>query len=55
LTVCGRTADVLAASLVSPLYTAVIECAPTANVVSDRLAAPPLIVTVPSAVAPSRN
>jgi hypothetical protein len=33
----------------------VIECAPTANVVSDRLAAPPLIVTVPSAVAPSRN
>jgi len=55
LTVCGRTADVLVASLVSPLYTAVIECDPTVNVVSDNAAEPPLIVTVPSEAEPSRN
>jgi hypothetical protein len=54
-TVWVSTAEVLAAVFASPLWTAVIECAPTANVETASDADPPPIVAVPSAVVPSRN
>ena len=54
-TVWVRTAEVLPAVLASPLYTAVMECAPTANVDTASDAEPLATVAMPSAVAPSRN
>jgi hypothetical protein len=55
VTVCVRAVEVLPVKLVSPPYTAVIECVPpdSADVVS--VAVPPLSVPVPSVVPPSWN
>jgi hypothetical protein len=56
LTVTTTAFDVLAALFVSPPYTAVIECCPTASVVVMNVASPePFNVPVPSIVAPSMN
>jgi hypothetical protein len=56
LTVCASAADVLVLKLVSPPYTAVIECAPTPSVELVNVACPaPFSVPVPSVVEPSRN
>jgi len=54
-TVSVTMADVLEALLPSPLYTAVMECAPEASVDTDSEAAPLTTVAEPSAVVPSRN
>jgi hypothetical protein len=48
-------ADELPALLVSPLYSAVIECVPAVRFVAVTEAEPPVRVTVASTVAPSRN
>src|SRR5262249_19235516 len=56
LTVCVRAADVLAAKLASPLYTAVIEWLPRVSVAVANVAVPEaLSVTALSVVAPSLN
>src|SRR5689334_6842520 len=55
LTVCATAAEVLAALLLSPPYTAVCECVPTVSVVVEKLAVPPATVPVPIVVAPSLN
>jgi|SRR5580700_6719333 hypothetical protein len=48
-TISVQGADLLEVSFASPLYTAVIECAPLGNAVA-RPAAPPLTTPVPSTV-----
>jgi hypothetical protein len=54
LTVTVTAFDVLAALLLSPPYTAVIECGPTASVAVANAATPaPFSVPVPSIAAPS--
>ena len=55
LTVCVREGDVLPVKFASPLYLALMECAPTvrADVVSDAL--PPFKAAVPREFAPSKN
>jgi hypothetical protein len=55
LIVCTSVADVLPATLESPLYFAVIECKPMANDESESWAAFPDTWTEPRATAPSRN
>ena len=55
LTVCDMAAEVLAALLVSPPYTAVIECAPTIRFVTASVALAVTTVPVPRIVAPSMN
>jgi hypothetical protein len=55
LTVTETAVEVLPVSLASPLYTAVMICAPTDNVETDNVALPPLTGEVPSTVALSRN
>jgi hypothetical protein len=55
VTVWESAADVLAVSLASPPYDAVIGCVPTDKLDIDKVAEPPVIATVPSAVVPSRN
>ena len=55
-TVCVNTAEVLPLTLVSPLYTAVMECAPSASPEVLKVVHPlPLSVPVPSVVVPSLN
>jgi hypothetical protein len=55
LTVCTTAAEVLPRSLGSPLYTAVMECVPTARVETANAAVPPVRVAAPMGVPPSRN
>jgi hypothetical protein len=56
LTVTVTAADVLAALLLSPPYTAVTECCPTASVEVVNVATPePFSIPVPSVAAPSMN
>jgi hypothetical protein len=56
LTVTVTAFEVLPALLLSPPYTAVIECCPTASVEVVNVATPePFSVPVPSIVAPSMN
>jgi hypothetical protein len=51
-TICVRTADVLPAKFASPLYTAVIECAPPPSPAVVNVAVPPLNVPVPRLAPP---
>lgn len=55
LTVCVKTEEVLALSLGSPLYAAVMECAPAASAEVDNVAVPPLSGALPSALLPSEK
>jgi hypothetical protein len=51
-TFCVTTAEVLTASSVLPLYSAVIESLPTGSVAMEKVAFPELSVTVPREVVP---
>ena len=55
LTVCKTVAEVLALKLVSPLYTAVMECVAIESVLVANVATPPVNVLVASGVAPLKN
>ena len=55
LTVCATAAEVLTLKLVSPLYVAVIECAPTVRVLVATIATPPVNVLVANATPPFLN
>src|SRR5438132_8996427 len=52
-TCCVNTGEVLVVKLLSPPYTAVIECDPTESAAVVNVATPPESVPVPSVVAPS--
>ena len=54
-TTCDSAGEVLGAKLVSPLYTAVMECVPTVSVEVVNVADPPLSVPVPSVAVPFLN
>ena len=55
VTICAIGLDELDATFPSPLYTAVMECVPTDNELSVRLAEFPATFIVPSEVTPSRK
>ncbi len=55
MTVCVKTADVLAASFVSPPYTAVIEWRRSQMAIAKVATPEPFSVPVPRVVAPSLN
>jgi hypothetical protein len=55
LTVCETAVDTLVASFVSPVYAAVILCAPVVKELVAKLAVPALIVPVPIRLPLSRN
>jgi len=53
VTVCVTAAEVLALKLLLPLYAAVIECTPAANVLLENVATPLNSGAVPNVIAPS--